>query len=88
MRSPQLRPLWSSESSCNCSVIFGRAIKNEYLALGTLIGTVGLSVLAAGGGKKDAPAAKPTLEQVKDSVKIDASSKYVVPRFLYTGDGY
>ena len=65
------------------SVILGRAIKNEYLALGTLIGTVGLSVLAAGGGKKDAPAAKPTLEQVKDSVKIDASSKYVVPRFLY-----
>ena len=45
-------------------------------------------MLAAGGGKKDAPAAKPTLEQVKDSVKIDASSKYVVPRFLYTGDGY
>ena len=44
-------------------------------------------MLAAGGGKKDAPAAKPTLEQVKDSVKIDASSKYVVPRFLYTEMG-
>ncbi|TBU23646.1 hypothetical protein BD311DRAFT_810589 [Dichomitus squalens] len=56
-------------------VILGRAIKNEYLALGTIFGTVGLSLLATSGGKKDAPAAKPTLEQVKDSVKIDASSK-------------
>ncbi|KAI1798079.1 hypothetical protein LXA43DRAFT_7483 [Ganoderma leucocontextum] len=56
-------------------VILGRAIKNEYLALGTIFGTVGLSMLATSGGKKEAPAAKPTLEQVKDTVKIDASSK-------------
>ncbi|KAI0360549.1 hypothetical protein OH77DRAFT_1393110, partial [Trametes cingulata] len=56
-------------------VILGRAIKNEYLALGTIFGTVGLTMLATG-GKKQAPAAKPTtLEQVKDTVKIDASSK-------------
>ena len=39
--------------------------------------------MLATGGKKEAPAQKPTLAQVKDSVKIDASSKYVVPRFLY-----
>ncbi|KAI8985026.1 hypothetical protein BD414DRAFT_418110, partial [Trametes punicea] len=56
-------------------VILGRAIKNEYLALGTILGTVGITMLATG-GKKEAPASKPaTLEQVKDSVKVSASSK-------------
>ncbi|KAI0777298.1 hypothetical protein BD413DRAFT_467344, partial [Trametes elegans] len=55
-------------------VILGRAIKNEYLALGTIFGTVGLTLLATG-GKKEASAAKPTLEQVKQSVKVDASSR-------------
>ena len=58
------------------SVILGRAIKNEYLALGTIFGTVGLSMLAMGGGKKEA--AKPTLEQVKEAVPIHASSRCVV----------
>ncbi|KAK7683138.1 hypothetical protein QCA50_013811 [Cerrena zonata] len=58
--------------------IFGRAIKNEYLALGTLLTTVGVA-LSASGGKKDThvPASgsgKPTLEQVKDTVKYTASS--------------
>ncbi|KAJ8488853.1 hypothetical protein ONZ51_g3324 [Trametes cubensis] len=57
-------------------VILGRAIKNEYLALGTIFSAVGITMLATG-GKKEAPAQKPTLAQVKDSVKIDASSKYV-----------
>ncbi|KAI0765385.1 hypothetical protein C8Q74DRAFT_1288075 [Fomes fomentarius] len=56
-------------------VILGRAIKNEYLALGTIFGTVGATLLATSGGKKASPAAKPTLEQVKDSVKISASSR-------------
>ncbi|KAH9896989.1 hypothetical protein C8Q73DRAFT_688018 [Cubamyces lactineus] len=55
-------------------VILGRAIKNEYLALGTIFSAVGITMLATG-GKKEAPAQKPTLAQVKDSVKIDASSK-------------
>ncbi|CAL1709036.1 unnamed protein product [Somion occarium] len=59
--------------------IFGRAIKNEYLALGTLLTTVGV-VLAASGGKKEthipaAGAGKPVLEQVKETVPINASSK-------------
>lgn len=55
-----------------CSVILGRAIKTEYLALGTLLGTVGLS-MSLGGGSKDA---KPkTVEQVKESVSLNASSK-------------
>ncbi|VDC07373.1 unnamed protein product [Peniophora sp. CBMAI 1063] len=38
-------------------VIFGKAIKNEYLALGTLLSTVGLAVSMTG-GKKDAAAPK------------------------------
>ncbi|OBZ77851.1 hypothetical protein A0H81_02426 [Grifola frondosa] len=56
-------------------VIFGRAIKNEYLAIGTLLTTVGVTVLAMG-GKKETPvgAGKPTIAQVKDSVKINAGS--------------
>ncbi|KAI0711143.1 hypothetical protein C8T65DRAFT_647650 [Cerioporus squamosus] len=54
-------------------VILGRAIKNEYLALGTIFGTAGLTMLAMGGGKKEA--AKPTLQQVKEAVPISASSR-------------
>lgn len=64
-----------------CSVIFGRAIKNEYLALGTILGTVGLAMSLTGGSKKEAHApsgSKPTLAQVKDSVKVNASSRCVV----------
>ncbi|KAI0827073.1 hypothetical protein BC628DRAFT_1370690 [Trametes gibbosa] len=55
-------------------VILGRAIKNEYLALGTIFGTVGIAMLSTG-GKKEAPAAKPTLAQVKETVKVNAGSK-------------
>ncbi|KAK0211451.1 hypothetical protein IW262DRAFT_1467930 [Armillaria fumosa] len=48
-------------------VILGRAIKNEYLALGTFASVFGGAFLATRGGKKDAPA--PTLvEQVKANV--------------------
>lgn len=77
-----MRPLppvvvWLTLTVVDSSVILGRAIKNEYLALGTIFGTVGATLLATS-GKKAAPAAKPTLEQVKDSVKIGASSRYVV----------
>ncbi|PBK70993.1 hypothetical protein ARMSODRAFT_884350, partial [Armillaria solidipes] len=47
--------------------IFGRAIKNEYLALGTFASVFGGAFLATRGGKKDTPA--PTLvEQVKANV--------------------
>ncbi|EKM56536.1 uncharacterized protein PHACADRAFT_27363 [Phanerochaete carnosa HHB-10118-sp] len=64
-------------------VIAGRAIKNEYLALGTL-GLTGLIVsMAMGGSKKDkaVPASgKQTIEQVKNAVKIDASSRCVAVR--------
>jgi F-type H+-transporting ATPase subunit k len=69
------------------SIIFGRAIKNEYLALGTL-GLTGFLATSMMGGKKETAApttsAKPTLEQVKDAVKFNAGSRYVqllMPRF-------
>ena len=55
-----------------CSVILGRAIKTEYLALGTLFGTVGLSMGLSGGSKDTKPK---TVEQVKESVGLNASSK-------------
>lgn len=54
------------------SVILGRAIKTEYLALGTLFGTVGLSMGLSGGSKDTKPK---TIEQVKESVGLNASSK-------------
>jgi len=57
-------------------VILGRAIKNEYLALGTLFATAGLTMAAMGGGKKETPvpSGKATLEQVKEAVKFNAGS--------------
>ncbi|KAI0280381.1 hypothetical protein BGY98DRAFT_964117 [Russula aff. rugulosa BPL654] len=56
--------------------ILGRAIKTEYLVLGTLFSTVGLSYAAASGGSKSAPSgSKQTLQEVKGSVKFDSSSK-------------
>ena len=54
------------------SVILGRAIKTEYLALGTLLGTVGLSMGLSGGSKETKPK---TIEQVKESISLNASSK-------------
>ncbi|ODN73724.1 hypothetical protein L202_07265 [Cryptococcus amylolentus CBS 6039] len=36
--------------------IAGRAIKNEYLALGTIISTIGIAVASTGGDKAAAPA--------------------------------
>ncbi|OCH87775.1 hypothetical protein OBBRIDRAFT_805825 [Obba rivulosa] len=58
-------------------VILGRAVKSEYLAIGTILGTVGLSMLATGGSKKEAkPAPSTPLKQVVESaVPINASSK-------------
>jgi F-type H+-transporting ATPase subunit k len=58
------------------STILGRVIKTEYLAIGTLLSTVGLSYAAASGGSKAAPSgSKQTLQEVKGSVKFDSSSK-------------
>ncbi len=60
------------------SVIFGRAIKNEYLALATLGATGLLASVAMGGSKKEAAGPKPTLEQVKEAVKFNAGSRCVI----------
>jgi hypothetical protein len=54
------------------SVILGRAIKTEYLALGTLFTTVALATLSSGGSKEAKPR---TIEQIKETVKLNASSK-------------
>jgi F-type H+-transporting ATPase subunit k len=65
------------------STILGRAIKTEYLALGTLLSTVGLSYAAASGGSKSAPSgSKQTIQEVKDSVKFESSSKWVFSSLL------
>ncbi|KAF5380158.1 hypothetical protein D9615_006143 [Tricholomella constricta] len=55
-------------------VIFGRAIKNEYLSLGILTTVFGGATLAMRGGKKDIPVAGQPLEKVKESVPIKAGS--------------
>jgi F-type H+-transporting ATPase subunit k len=65
------------------SVIFGRAIKNEHLALSVLCGTAAISYAAMGGSKKQAPASGKTLvEKVKEAVPINASSRCVVFAFI------
>ena len=53
--------------------------------MGTLAAT-GLLVSLATGGKKETAApssAKPTIEQVKESVKINASSRFASPMFSF-----
>jgi len=57
-------------------VILGRAIKNEYLALGTIFGTGLLSYVATSGGKKEdkqvgSSSGKSTVEK---AVPINAGS--------------
>ncbi|KIR30964.1 hypothetical protein I307_00777 [Cryptococcus deuterogattii 99/473] len=39
--------------------IAGRAIKNEYLALGTIISTIGIAVASTGGSDKAAASSTP-----------------------------
>ncbi|KAF8886572.1 hypothetical protein BD779DRAFT_1530425 [Infundibulicybe gibba] len=56
-------------------IIFGRAIKNEYLALGVLTTAIGGAVLSMRGGKTDsAPRAGQSVQQVKEAIPINASS--------------
>ncbi|KAG5653574.1 hypothetical protein H0H81_012263 [Sphagnurus paluster] len=59
-------------------VIFGRAIKNEHLALGIFTTVFGGAALAMRGDKKEkAPLAGQSLQQVKESVPINAGSRCV-----------
>ncbi|KAH9968203.1 hypothetical protein BC827DRAFT_1263913 [Russula dissimulans] len=78
LSSPSLTLVVNAELSyhrrSHSSTILGRAIKSEYLALGTLLGTVGISYASTSGGSKQA-ASKQTLQEVKDSVKIESSSR-------------
>lgn len=64
------------------SVILGRAIKSEYLAIGTLAAAVGLGVFSTGGKKEAASASsgKSAIETIKETVKFNASSRYVSRR--------
>ncbi|KAI6104167.1 hypothetical protein F5141DRAFT_1127630 [Pisolithus sp. B1] len=55
-------------------VIFGRAIKTEYLTLGTLFAT-GLLTYSSLGGKKASPAGKTVSERVNEAAPIKAASK-------------
>ncbi|KAF4563909.1 hypothetical protein EYR40_002968 [Pleurotus pulmonarius] len=57
-------------------VILGRAIKSEYLALGTIFSTIGVASLFTGGKKAEpipAPG-KSIIETVKEAVPINAGS--------------
>ncbi|KAI0732607.1 hypothetical protein C8Q72DRAFT_792992 [Fomitopsis betulina] len=58
-------------------VILGRAIKSEYLAIGTLAAAVGLGVFSTGGKKEAASASsgKSAIETIKETVKFNASSR-------------
>ncbi|KAH9933900.1 uncharacterized protein B0H18DRAFT_982629 [Fomitopsis serialis] len=57
-------------------VILGRAIKSEYLAIGTLATAVGVGLLSTGGKKEAAPpsSGKSAIETVKETVKFNAGS--------------
>ncbi|KAG6824714.1 hypothetical protein H0H92_006074 [Tricholoma furcatifolium] len=54
-------------------VIFGRAIKNEYLALGVFGTTFGGAWLATRGGPKENSAGQ-SLQKVRESIPINAGS--------------
>ncbi|KAL1407277.1 hypothetical protein Q8F55_006698 [Vanrija albida] len=51
--------------------IAGKAIKNEYLALGTILTTIGIAVAASGGEKKAATAPAP----IAKDTSINTGSK-------------
>ncbi|KIM36657.1 hypothetical protein M413DRAFT_56025, partial [Hebeloma cylindrosporum] len=54
--------------------IFGRAIKNEYLALGTFATAFSGAYLATRGGSNTAAAKPKTVQEAKESVPISATS--------------
>jgi len=55
------------------SVVFGRAIKNQYLALGTFATTFGSAYLATPGGSKTAAVKPKTVQEAKEGVPISAT---------------
>ena len=61
------------------SQILGRAVRNEYLALGTIISTAAIAFAAtSGGGKKEAAPSKSiqeTIQKAKEAVPFNAKSR-------------
>lgn len=72
------------------SQIFGRAIKNEYLSLGTIIGTAAIAYASMSGGKKEAAPSgstvQETIQKVKEAVPLGAGSRYVFRPDVYEHD--
>ena len=62
------------------SVIFGRAIKNEHLALGTMFSTAAIAFASMSGSKKEtaAPKGQSLAEKVKEAVPVNAGSRCVL----------
>ena len=53
-------------------------MRSEYLAVGTLLGTVAIAMAASGGSKKEAPAGKTVQEKISSvvqSVPLGAKSR-------------
>jgi hypothetical protein len=67
------------------SIIFGRAIKNEYLALGTIFGVGGIAWAAKSGGKKEVAqsSGQSLVDKVKEAVPINADSRCVMVPLLW-----
>ena len=63
------------------SQVFGRAIKNEYLSLGTIITAAVVAYGSMSGGKKEAAPSgsslKETIEKAKETIPLGAGSRYV-----------
>jgi len=59
-------------------VIFGRAVKNEYLSLATIIGAATVAYASMGGKKEAPPAAgtslKETIQKAKAAIPLGAGS--------------
>ena len=69
----------------DCSIIFGRAIKNEYLTLGTVFSVGGIGWALKSGGKKEPTAqssGQSLVDKVKEAVPINANSRCVAVPFL------
>ncbi|KLO16124.1 hypothetical protein SCHPADRAFT_230347 [Schizopora paradoxa] len=58
--------------------IFGRAVKNEYLSLATIIGAASIAFASMGGKKEVPPAAgatlKETIQKAKEAIPLGAGS--------------
>ncbi|BEJ14384.1 hypothetical protein CspHIS471_0401510 [Cutaneotrichosporon sp. HIS471] len=55
--------------------IAGKAIKNEYLAIGTILSTIGIVVAASGGDKKAATDAAPPPVKQDSSINTGNSDE-------------